>query len=544
MLLGSNEIPNAIGVDRKTEKRLMADLFYFELAWEVCHKQGGIYTFIRHKSSHLTLKLSHYYLIGPYLPDRRDNLFCPMKKPAWLEQLCLDIGQEVVLHYGCWDIHGKPKVILVETTHLTELSCSNLLQKDFSLDSLLIDNNFLNDELKFADALSLFFMALQKQTTINVKELFFHEWQASCVIPYLRKYCPSYKTIFETHATQLGRIAANLTPEQQTALQKKDLPEWAHHNQWLKHCLEKKIAETASLVYVTSDSVGAEVENLWDCKPDKVTRAGLNYKELVNFSLSKDKINELRQRIYSYFSTPTESYTEHNTCLILIAARYEYLNKGFDIYLKALGELNKRKRDKKIVAIIISSQLRKINHVLTEAEREVSFLGEPKYYLGEDNPSTKSPIIENIHKKNLNNISGSHVKILYLPEFPEKLPSILGDDYYRIVTSMDLAIYPSLYEPWGYTGQESLSFGIPTVVSNTSGFGEYLQLCQPQLLGNGAYIIDRKTLQLKEQVQQLADYIDEVSRLTVEEMYLIRERAQKAMRDLDWDQLIRLEDYE
>ncbi len=522
----------------------MSDFFYFELAWEICHKQGGIYTFIRHKSSHLTLQLPNYYLIGPYLPDRRDNLFCPMQKPFWLEQLCLDIGREIILHFGYWDVHGRPKVILVETTHLTEFVSSNALQKEFSLDYLLIDNDFLNDELKFADALSLIFTALQKQSAINIKELFFHEWQASCVIPYLRKYYPSYKTIFETHATQLGRIAANLTSEQQMALQKKDLPEWSHHNQWLKHCLEKKIAETASLVYVTSDSVGAEVEKLWNCKPDKVTRAGLNYKELVEFSRNKNKINELRQKIYSYFSTSTEIYTENNTCLILIAARYEYLNKGFDIYLKALFELNKKKRDKKIIAVIISSQLRKVNHVLATAEREVSFLGEPQYYLGEDIPSTKSPIIENIHKKKLNNIPDSHVKVLYLPEFPEKLPSILGDDYYRIVTSMDLAIYPSLYEPWGYTGQESLSFGIPTVVSNTSGFGEYLQFCQPQLLGNGAYIIDRKTLPLEEQVQQLTSYIDTVSRLTVEELCLIRNNTQKAMQALDWDQLIRLEDYE
>lgn len=523
----------------------MSNAFYFELAWEVCHKQGGIYTFISSKSSYLVSKLPHYYLIGPYLPERSDHLFRAAQKPEWLLQLSEELGQKVVLHYGRWDISGQPQVILVEPTQsLTQFDCCHLFEESLAIDSALIQNNFVNDELKFAEALSLFFSALQKQTTINVRELFFHEWQASCVIPYLAKYCPSYRTIFETHATQLGRIAANLTHEQQVTLQKQHLPEWAHQNQWLKHCLEKKIAEAATHIYVTSESVAAEVQRLWACTPDKITGAGLHYNELVALSKDQDEINGLRQRIYRYFSTPAEEYSDANTCLILIAARYEYLNKGFDVFLQALSELNKSKQGKKIVAVIISSQLRKINHVVAAEEKSITLLGDPPYYLGIDNPSTKSPIIEYINNHQLNNAADSRVKILYLPEFPERISSILGGDYYRIVTGMDLAIYPSLYEPWGYTAQEALSFGVPTVVSNTSGFGEYLQSHQPQLLNKSAYIVDRKTLSHEEQGSQLADYIDQVSRLSVEERSVLGENAQNAMRSLDWSQLIRLEEYE
>jgi len=46
--------------------------------------------------------------------------------------------------------------------------------------------------------------------------------------------------------------------------------------------------------------------------------------------------------------------------------------------------------------------------------------------------------------------------------------------YYDLLTGLDAAVFPSYYEPWGYTPLESAAFGVPTITTDLAGFGQWV----------------------------------------------------------------------
>ena len=65
----------------------------------------------------------------------------------------------------------------------------------------------------------------------------------------------------------------------------------------------------------------------------------------------------------------------------------------------------------------------------------------------------------------------SKVKVIFVPTYLNKADGIFNKDYYELLVGMDITVFPSYYEPWGYTPLESVAFSVPTITTTLAGFG-------------------------------------------------------------------------
>ena len=510
--------------------------FYFEIAWEVCHKQGGIYTFIRDRSSCATQYASNYYLVGPYLPHKMDGRFCALPKPAWLKRV--EAASKITTHFGYWDIPHQPRVILMDLNDLPKKrQVSDYLRGCLQIKSIASEPYVL-PEMKFADVLAVWMCAVMQDKKIHVNHVMFHEWQAACALPYLQKKFPHLPSTFMTHATKLGRISFYLEKCLPAAIHKKYMPAWAHKKQWITHRLEKLAAQKALQFFVTSPCLAEEAEYFLKRKADRVTYAGLSTQPLIDIANDHKARASMRAKVFDYFTTKTKKYHEKNSMIILIAGRYEFLNKGFHIFLDACAQLKKQKLKKNIIAVMIASKYEDQIAVEKYPIAKNASLGNPPFYLSYPGYQCNNPIASFIFQHDLVNREDSPLKILFLPKFPDQMDTFFGKDYLRILAAVDMGIFPSAYEPWGYTAHESLTMGIPTVTSSESGFGQYVKKEHLDLINRVCYLLNTEKGQSRTASRRLVKIVQHISALSQKEKKDIRKKSQQAMRQLDWKNLL------
>ena len=85
------------------------------------------------------------------------------------------------------------------------------------------------------------------------------------------------------------------------------------------------------------------------------------------------------------------------------------------------------------------------------------------------------PILSKIRELSLFNRSEDKVKVFFVPSYLKGNDGILNLTYYQLLSGLDVSVFPSYYEPWGYTPLESLAFGVPTVTTTLAGFGLWVK---------------------------------------------------------------------
>lgn len=429
----------------------------------------------------------------------------------------------------------------------------------------------------------------------------FHEWQAGLAIPLCRKRRIDVTTIFTTHATLLGRYLCAGSVDFYNNLQYFDVDhEAGKRGIYHRYCIERSAAHCADVFTTVSHITAYESEHLLKRKPDGVLPNGLN---VVKFSamhefqnlhaISKAKINEfIKGHFYGHYDFDLE-----NTLYLFTAGRYEYRNKGVDMFIESLARLNHRlqKANSKttVVAFIImpastnsytiealkgqavTKQLRdtvdEIQKRVGERlfERTARYNGEggmdivdPLTLLSEEDkillkrrifalkrnslpPVTthnmtddaNDPILNQIRRVQLFNRPSDRVKIIFHPEFLNANNPILGMDYEEFVRGCHLGVFPSYYEPWGYTPAECTVMGIPSITTNLSGVGCFLEETLENTSDYGLYIVDRRMKSIEESVNQLADYMVEFASKTRRQRINQRNRCERLSDLLDWKSL-------
>jgi len=335
-------------------------------------------------------------------------------------------------------------------------------------------------------------------------------------------------------------------------------------------------------------------------KPDGVLPNGLN---VVKFSamhefqnlhaVSKQKINEfIKGHFYGHYDFDLD-----NTLYFFTAGRYEYRNKGVDMFIESLARLNHRlqKMGSKmtVVAFIImpaatnsytiealkgqavTKQLRdtvdQIQQRIGERlfERTARYTGEgntdivdPETLLSEQDrillkrrifalkrnslpPVTthnmaddaNDPILNQIRRVQLFNRPQDRVKIIFHPEFLNANNPILGLDYEEFVRGCHMGVFPSYYEPWGYTPAECTVMGIPSITTNLSGFGCFMEDTIENSEDYGIYIVDRRMKSVEDSVNQLTDQMAEYCMKTRRQRINQRNRTERLSDLLDWKKL-------
>ncbi|CEH13797.1 glycogen synthase [Ceraceosorus bombacis] len=577
----------------------------FECAWEVANKVGGIYTVIKTKAPVTAQEYGdRYCLIGPLSYKTAPMEVEAMEPENEPLRNTLNSMKErgVKFLYGRWLIDRAPKVLLFDTGSmyhrldewkgdLWNLAGIPTPSHDHETNETLV--------LGYLVAWFLGEFAIQEKKRAIIAH--FHEWQAGLAIPLCRKRRIDVTTIFTTHATLLGRYLCAGSVDFYNNLQYFDVDhEAGKRGIYHRYCIERSAAHCADVFTTVSHITAYESEHLLKRKPDGVLPNGLN---VVKFSamhefqnlhaVSKQKINEfIKGHFYGHYDFDLD-----NTLYFFTAGRYEYRNKGADMFIESLARLNHRlqKAGSKmtVVAFIImpaatksytiealkgqavTKQLRdtvdQIQQRIGERlfERTARYNGEgntdivdPETLLSEQDrillkrrifalkrnslppvvthnmaDDGADPILNQIRRVQLFNRSHDRVKMIFHPEFLNANNPILGLDYEEFVRGCHLGVFPSYYEPWGYTPAECTVMGIPSITTNLSGFGCFMEDTLENSEDYGIYIVDRRMKSVEDSVNQLTDQMMGYCMKTRRQRINQRNRTERLSELLDWKKL-------
>lgn len=526
-----------------TNENLITPDYLFEVSWEVCNKIGGIHTVIATKALNLSKELpDRHILIGPDVWRETDTNPEFIEEPNLLRAWRVKAHEEELrIRVGRWNVAGTPIVILVDFS-------SYIPRKDeifskfweaYKLDSLSGKWDYIESAL-FGYATGKVIESFVKFNTAPHMKVAaqFHEWMTGAGILYLKTTPLPVATIFTTHATVIGRsLAGNGFPlydnMQQYNAQEKSL----EFNIQAKHSLEKCAAEQADVFTTVSGITAIECEQFIGRKPDFVTPNGFENSFTPKKELIKESHNIAYIKMREVAQLMTGFEVSENAAMIAISGRYEYKNKGIDIFLDTLAQLNNLpKLSKEIIAWIFVPA----GHNGPDKELLNKKTNGGDYKTGVShllNDPEWDPVIKKIKELHLFNKESDKVKVLFIPSYLNGNDGIFDMTYYQLLCGLDLTIFPSYYEPWGYTPLESLAFGVPTITTTLTGFGlwvkEHTKGDNPAIA-----ILKRDDSNYSEVVSGAASKTAEVISLSQNEMEKLRDHARELAKIALWDNQI------
>ena len=565
-----------------------------EVAWEVCSQIGGIYTVIKTKAPTMTARWgTNYVLVGPYHQHTSSLEFEAAPPPEHIAPV-LTLANEKGLQckFGYWLSDGRPQVILIDyTARNAELANDKYyLWKDNGVSIDGADGE-VDAVTAFGFCVADLFQCFAEHSPQKIIG-HFHEWMAGVAVPRIRHLNLPVGTIFTTHATQLGRYIAGNDPNFYDNLPNLSADSEARRYMiWSKHAIEKAAAHSAHIFTTVSEVTAKEAHHVLDRKPDMVLPNGLNPHSFTALHEFQNLHLQYKERIHEFVMGhffPSYSFDLDNTLYFFTSGRYEYKNKGMDIFIESLYQLNQRLRSipnaPTIIAFIVTRAPTKSlnvtslqNHLrfedLKTATREMErLLGQkvlnavarghlPTYedILSEDIQlrlkrsilarrteqwppvvthdlwdDNNDAILNHLRHRNLLNSPDDKVKVIFHPDFLS-LTSLLSLDYDQFVRGCHLGVFPSYYEPWGYTPLECLALGLPTVTTNLSGFGAYVERHVPDALQNGVLVLNRAQESAERSIEQLTTFLTRFTSFDRRERIALRNRAERLTERFTWD---------
>ncbi len=509
----------------------MSDLKYtpdylFEVSWEVCNKVGGIHTVIATKALTVsrTIDAEKYIVIGPDFAhegfdhpefEEDEELF-----KAWRVYMR---GRGLRIRVGHWKIVGRPIAILVDFTCLFAKKDRVLaeLWESYNVDSITGRLDYIESAL-FGYGAGIVVSSFMKFFGMGNEKVVahFHEWMTATGGLYLRVHDPKIATVFSTHATVMGRcIAGNRLPLY-NELNNFNADELAHRfNVVARHSVEKAAAHNYDAFATVSDITAAECKALLDREVDMVTPNGFEDDIVWKGEVATQKRTVARQKMIAVAESLMGFKYDNEPLIIGTSGRYEFRNKGIDIFIESLKELAANPvLDRDILVYVTVPAGDKGPRKDLQARLKDTAMG-----IDPNMSRNITHYIENPQwDQTLNAISGagfdrvdSKIKLVFVPAYLNKNDGIFNIDYYEVLMGMDATVYASYYEPWGYTPLESAAFSVPTITTTLAGFGLWVEGMENH---EGVRVIKRDDYNDGEVISALADAMLEYSQLSDEEM--------------------------
>jgi len=460
-----------------------ADLL-IETSWEVCNKIGGIYTVLSTKAKSLqALYKDKLIFIGPDIWSIKNPSPYFVESKTLLKEWRNNTGlpQGVNVRVGRWDIPGRPIVILVSFDAL--YAVKDKLYGDmwnlYGVDSLHAYGDY-DEACAFSHAAALVIESLSAYKGLDKGNgiiAHFNEWTTGMGLLHVKWQLPRVATVFTTHATSIGRSICGNGKPLYDYLHCYNGDQMARElNIESKHSLEKAAAHQADCFTTVSDITAAECAQLLDKVPDIVTPNGFEARFVPSKTRMPVARKVARERLLSIATALTGRHLPENTTIIATSGRCEYRNKGIDLFLDAINKLRDTASDIPVLALVlVPAWSRDARQDLTEAINHHSTAALPDPVITHNlNNIDSDPILGRIHQLNFNNIPGENLTVIYIPCYLNGTDGIVNMTYYETLPAMDATVFPSYYEPWGYTPLESIAFGIPTVTTTLSGFGQWV----------------------------------------------------------------------
>ena len=539
----------------KTHSTLLPDVV-FETSWEVCNKVGGIYTVLSTRAKTLQEQFhDHLIFIGPDLGQDKDNLLFTEQPKLHADWRKAAAAAGLKVRIGRWNVPGNPVAVLVDFAPFFP-------EKDeiygrawnlFQVDSLHAYGDY--DEASMFSYAAGRFAEIVVKHALSGKRVIYqaHEWMSGLGMLFLQHECPEVRTIFTTHATSIGRsIAGN------------DKPLYAYFDGYngdqmaaelhmeAKHSIEKQSAHRTHCFTTVSDFTDRECAQLLDKPADVVLPNGFELDFVPKGAAFTNKRRATRKALLNTAGALIGEMLPADTLIISTSGRNDFRCKGFDVYLEAMRQLNDRLCDseQKVLSLIevpcwlygprldlqerLKAMEKKDNAEFTEA-LPTPMITHDLYNLNEDR------ILCLIKDLGLDNRHENNVKVVLVPCYLDGNDGIFNLHYYDVLTANDLTLYPSYYEPWGYTPLESVAFKTPCITTDLSGFGQWVdaELGHSGTLSDGVRVLHRDDSNYYECAAQICDTIQEFLEAPKTTRERMRKNAAKFADKAQWSHFVK-----
>ena len=570
-----------------------------EVAWEVCNQVGGIYTVLRSKVPSMVETWSdRYVLVGPYEPGAAAVEFEAEPTEGLIGEAVDQLRAEGLgVHYGRWLVTGRPRVLLLEYMDVFRQlhDVKYRLWKDHGIPTPG-DDELINNVVAFGESCRRLFHAVGKANSAKRPLVaHFHEWMSGAAIPMLRAERWRGSIVFTTHATVLGRFLAMNDPLYHAHLPTYDPQREAREfNVEAQYRIERAATHGAHVFTTVSDLTAEECRCLLGRRPDGLVPNGLNIQRFAVLHEVQNMHRTYKEKIHQFtigHFFPSYSFDLDKTLYLFTAGRYEPRNKGMDLTIEALARLNYRLQQDQtpvtVVAFIITQRpVKSINvtalssrailaelQTATEAIKDqvgkgllaaavagsvpdLNTLAEEYWFLRLRRTmhtwrrslppgivthdlvdDTDDLILGQLRTARLWNQAENPVKVIYHPQFITTADPLFGLEYDQFARGCHLGVFPSYYEPWGYTPLESIALGIPAVTSDLSGFGSYLQQILPDHGEHGLFVLPRRNVSYENSANNLADYLHRFVSLNRRQRVALRNKVENFSVHFDWHNL-------
>ena len=526
--------------------------FIFESSWEVCNKVGGIYTVLSTRANTLQQEMQDkVFFIGPDVwhentcPYFKEDakLLAEWKKTATEEGLKVKVGR--------WTIPGNPIAILVDFQKYFEKKNEiyGWLWENYQVDSLHAYGDY-DEASMFSYAAGLVVESFYNFALKKTDKVIYHanEWMTGLGLLYVNNKLPQVGTIFTTHATSIGRsIAGNMKPLYDYLFAYNGDQMAGELNMQSKHSIEKQTAFHCDCFTTVSEITARECVELLDKKVDVVLPNGFDNSFVpANAATFTRKRKAARKRLLEVANALLGETLDDDTLIVSTSGRYEFRNKGVDVYIESMNRLLRDKDLKKKVLAFIEVP---------------GWVGEPRQDLKErldsgkqfDTPLEVPQVTHWLHEMSHDNVLGmmkfydmhnrkdEKVKVIFLPCYLDGKDGILNMTYYDIVLGNDLCIYPSYYEPWGYTPLEAIAFKVPCITTDLAGFGQWVnsEVGHEGEIKDGVKVIHRTDYNYSEVADAIKDTVAEFSAMTKKQVSDARSAAEKLSKKALWSEFIK-----
>ncbi len=583
--------PNAAGEDSP---------LLFELAWEVCWQLGGIYTVIRSKAPTMVRAWeSRYCLVGPYNADTAAIEFEPAAAPPMLAHTISRLEQlGVRAYYGYWLIDGRPQVVLLDFRaafgRLGEFK--HILWADHRIESPPADGD-VDNVIAFGFLAGMFFQVLSEVCAGRRPIVaHFHEWMSGLGLMRIKYLKLPVASVFTTHATLLGRYLCTDNPDFYAKIDHINADHAAgHYNIYARYCIERGAADQADVFTTVSDVTALEAEKLLCRRPDVVTPNGLNINKFSFLHEFQNLHKQYKEVIHNFVAGhffPSYTFDLDRTIYLFTAGRYEYTNKGINLFIESLARLNHWMRTANVNATVVAfivtrAHFKSINVDVLKSQAMFDDLGEACKRVSENmgrrllhhvsmgripnsgdligeedlvklkrgmhawrnwrQPSivthdlwddANDAILQQLRHCRLFNSREDPVKVVFHPDFLSATSPLIRLDYDQFVRGCHMGVFPSYYEPWGYTPMECVASGVTAVTSDLAGFGSYVleNIADPG--AHGLFVVGRRYHNFDAAANQLTEILFNFAIKDRRGRIELRNRVERLSEYFDWANLI------
>lgn len=529
--------------------------YIFESSWEVCNKVGGIYTVLSTRAKSLQkLHKDNIFFIGPDIWDETQSPWFIEDESMYHQWRDYAFNnQNLEIRAGRWDVPGKPIVFLVKfkQLHSRRDEIYSQMWEDFGVDSLHAYGDY-HESIMFAYATGMLIESFYRFHHLETSNVIahFNEWMLGAGALYIKKHVPKVATIFTTHATSIGRsIAGN------------NLPLYGHLHEYngdqmarqlnmsSKHSIEKAAAQNVDCFTTVSDITAEECAQFLNRRPDVITTNGFEKGFIPKGDAYDSAHNRARKRLVEVAEKTLGHSVHTDAVLVGISGRYEYKNKGIDVFIdsmKSLQTMQELTRD--VIAFIMvpgwikgpRKDLQKLLNSENNNSKKSTRLPNP-FVTHELVEPKNDRVVNHIKYVGLTNRPDDRVKIIFVPSYLNGDDGIFNLDYYDLLIGFDMSVFPSYYEPWGYTPHESVAFSIPTITTSLSGFGVWAKKKGERKpnLNNAVSVIHRDDDTYSEVVEEIASIIHDFTLKSEEQVKILKESAAKLSDKADWAHFIK-----